>query len=331
MKKIAVILGDSRKPDITKLNGVFGKIDQEVIDKLKEALDKLKDYKFSYFDNHNIMQPLLSELKDEIDIAFNLCDEGFQNNPKYEKLIPIVLERRGIKYTGANAECMVLCYNKNDIIELAKKSDIPVQKSRLIQRKNSEPNINLDMQFPLIIKPNFGDGSFGINRNSVIDNPADLEKRLAKNNYPLLVQEFLEGKELSCGIIGNKDDFLVLPITEDDYSEVPGDLPKLNCHEAKHNPNSPYKNIKTIIADIPNELKDSITQYSLKLFDLTGCRDYARVDWRLDRSGNPKLLEINPNPGWCWDGHLAKMCNLNEISYSQMLEMILKTAEKRLQ
>ena len=221
--------------------------------------------------------------------------------------------------------------DENKIIELAKKSDIPVQKSRLIQRKNSEPNINLDMQFPLIIKPNFGDGSFGINRNSVIDNPADLEKRLAKNNYPLLVQEFLEGKELSCGIIGNKDDFLVLPITEDDYSEVPGDLPKLNCHEAKHNPNSPYKNIKTIIADIPNELKDSITQYSLKLFDLTGCRDYARVDWRLDRSGNPKLLEINPNPGWCWDGHLAKMCNLNEISYSQMLEMILKTAEKRLQ
>jgi D-alanine-D-alanine ligase len=137
--------------------------------------------------------------------------------------------------------------------------------------------------------------------------------------------------ELSCGIIGNKDDFLVLSITEEDYSEVHKDLPRLNCHEAKHDPNSPYNKIKTIKADIPNELRDAITKYSLNLFNLTGCRDYARVDWRLNRSGNPKLLEINPNPGWCWDGHLAKMCNLDGISYSQMLERIIKTAKKRLQ
>lgn len=330
MKKIAVILGDPRKPDLSKLNGVFGEDDYKVISILKAALSELKDYKFSYFDNHNTIKDDLSKSRNEIDLAFNLCDEGFENKAKNEKFIPIMLNNRGIKYTGAGAKCMELCYNKNNIIELAKQNNIPVQRSRLIQRKNSESKTNLDMQFPLIIKPNCADGSFGITRESKIYNQTDLEEKLSKNNYPLLVQEFLEGMELSCGIIGNKDDFLVLPITEEDYSEVPENLPRLNCHEAKHDPNSPYNKIKTIKADIPNELKEAITNYSLKLFDLTECRDYARIDWRLNRSGNPKLLEINPNPGWCWDGHLAKMCNLDGISYSQMLEMIIKTAEKRL-
>ena len=68
----------------------------------------------------------------------------------------------------------------------------------------------------------------------------------------------------------------------------------------------------------------------LKLFERLECRDYCRFDWRLDAKGEPKLLEVNPNPGWCWDGHLAKMARLAGISYSEMLEAILKAAEDRL-
>jgi D-alanine-D-alanine ligase len=59
------------------------------------------------------------------------------------------------------------------------------------------------------------------------------------------------------------------------------------------------------------------------------CRDYARFDWRLDADGNPKLLEVNPNPGWCWDGHLAKMAKYHGMSYKEMLQNILEAAEKR--
>ena len=60
------------------------------------------------------------------------------------------------------------------------------------------------------------------------------------------------------------------------------------------------------------------------------CRDYCRFDWRLDAAGTPKLLEVNPNPGWCWDGHMAKMAKIAGISYSEMLGAILKAAEDRL-
>jgi len=68
----------------------------------------------------------------------------------------------------------------------------------------------------------------------------------------------------------------------------------------------------------------------LKLFERLECRDYSRFDWRLDSEGNPTLLEVNPNPGWCWDGHLAKMARIAGMSYTEMIEEILKSAEQRL-
>lgn len=73
-----------------------------------------------------------------------------------------------------------------------------------------------------------------------------------------------------------------------------------------------------------------VVECCLKLFERLECRDYCRFDWWLDSKGNPKLLEVNPNPGWCWDGHLAKMAKFADISYSEMLAAILRAAEERL-
>ncbi len=66
------------------------------------------------------------------------------------------------------------------------------------------------------------------------------------------------------------------------------------------------------------------------LFERLEVRDYCRFDWRLDARGNPKLLEVNPNPGWCWDGHMAKMSKIAGMSYTEMLEAILQAAEQRI-
>ena len=68
-----------------------------------------------------------------------------------------------------------------------------------------------------------------------------------------------------------------------------------------------------------------------KLFERLECMKYCRFDWRLDAKGHPRLLEVNPNPGWCWDGHLAKMAKFAEISYAEMIQAILDAAEQRLQ
>lgn len=66
------------------------------------------------------------------------------------------------------------------------------------------------------------------------------------------------------------------------------------------------------------------------LFRRLGCRDYARFDFRADGEGRIKLLEVNPNPGWCWDGKLAIMARFRRISYSVMLHMILAATRARL-
>lgn len=123
---------------------------------------------------------------------------------------------------------------------------------------------------------------------------------------------------------------MVLPITEEDYSELPPELPPICGYEAKWLPDSPYGKVRSIPADIPEETREFIVSCSLLLFKRLECRDYCRFDWRLDANGTPHLLEVNPNPGWCWDGHLAKMAAFAGISYPGMLRLILEAALRRL-
>jgi len=141
----------------------------------------------------------------------------------------------------------------------------------------------------------------------------------------------MTGKDLSVGIIGNPpESYTVLPIIEEDYSSLPEGLPKICGYEAKWLPESPYWNIRSIHAELPEEVERKLIEWCLKLFERLECRDYARFDWRLDAQGNPKLLEVNPNLGWCWDGHLAKMVAFAGMSYTGMLENILKSAAARM-
>jgi D-alanine-D-alanine ligase len=100
------------------------------------------------------------------------------------------------------------------------------------------------------------------------------------------------------GIIGNPPtSYTILPITEEDYSAVPDELPKICGYEAKWSPTSPYWNIKSIPAVLPDETEKTIEECCIRLSERLECRDYTRFDWRLDSEGNPKLLEVNPNPG----------------------------------
>ena len=199
------------------------------------------------------------------------------------------------------------------------------------------PVPELPFPFPAIIKPNSGDSSFGITQKSVVHSQAELENSVREvreklgSDVPLLVEEFLTGKDISVGVIGNLlSSYTVLPITEEDYSEVPEYLPRVCGYEAKWDPDSPYWKIRSVPVELPEETRIAVTNYCLALYGRLECRDYARFDWRLDAEGNPRLLEVNPNPGWCWDGHLAKMAALIGISYSGMLGAILDAAIQRI-
>ncbi len=335
LKNVVVIMGDPSRPDIVKPSNVFDTDDLETIMNLKIALGQLKDYRFTYLTNHSTLFNDLQKLKGRVDFALNLCDEGFDNNPRKELHVPAMLEVLNIPYTGSNPQCLAYCYDKSLIRGIAKEMGIPVAKGIYIKPEDNVFEMNIE--FPVIIKPNFGDSSFAITKESVAYNLEEVNDaiiRIRENlgyEKPVLLEEFLTGKDLTVGIIGNPpESYTFLPVVEEDYSALPEGLPKICGYEAKWIADSPYFNLlKSIPANLPEETEKVIMEHCLRLFERLECRDYVRFDWRLDKKGIPKLLEVNPNPGWCWDGHLAKMAAIKGISYSDMLLQILQTAEQR--
>lgn len=334
-KNVVVLLGDPKKPDNLKPSTVFDEDDFYTIDRLKEALRELKEYNFTYLDKHDTFIADLQKLKPKTDLVVNFCDEGFLNDPRKELHVPAILEMLNMPYTGSVPQCLAYCYDKSLVRGIAKEMTIPVPEAFFIKPEDSI--FDLPISFPVIVKPNFGDSSFGITQQSVASSVEELMDAINSirsrfgYNFPIVVEEFLSGNDISVGILGNPpESYTVLPISEEDYSELPPDLPRICGYEAKWMQDSPYwGKVKSVRAELPKETEKFIIECSLKLMERLECRDYVRLDWRLDANGTPKLLEVNPNPGWCWDGHLAKMADFEGMTYTMLLENIIKAAEAR--
>jgi len=334
IKNVAVLLGDPRKFDLVKPDHGFDDDDIDTVNKLKEALQELKNYRFTYLDNHDTFIKDLQKNSDKIDLVFNLCDEGFYNDPKMELHVAALLEILGFPYTGASPQCMVYCFDKDLVNLLAKSSGIPIPPEFVIDENFPS---DIPIEFPIIVKPNFADGGFGITQKSVVNSRKELEQAIIELrtnfNYErtILLQKFMSGGELTIGIIGNPpNNHKILPIIEEDFSILPEGLPHICGYEAKWYPDSPYWKLTSKLATISSKAEKIVKESCVKLFMRLECRDYCRFDWRLDKDGNPYLLEVNPNPGWCWDGHLAKMSKFGGLAYPEMLQAILRAAEQRL-
>jgi len=331
--EVTVILGDPRLPDSVKRGGHFNDEDLETVDRMKRALGELMDFRFNYLDNH---AGLLAALRnDPPQFVFNLCDEGYGNDAFKELHIPAVLEMLGIPYSGAGPACLGLCYNKALIRAIAHSVEVPTPLETYFDP--DDQSATLPSVFPALVKPNYGDSSLGITQDAVVYGSEDLIAYLDKlrremPGIPVLIQEFLSGEEYSVGIIGNPGSgFEVLPVLQVDYSGLDPGLPWILGYESKWEPDSPYwSQIKYHEADLPEEEKRQLIDYSTQLFERVACRDYARFDFRADASGRIKLLEVNPNPGWCWDGKFNYMANFAGLRYCELLRMIIQAAQDRL-
>ncbi len=334
-RHVAVVMGDPRLPDETKLGGAFDADDFAVIDRLKEALSALNGYHFTYLNDHRTLPEDLRALRGEVDLVLNLCDEGFENDPRKELHVPALLELLDLPYTGGGPQCLAHCYDKSLVRGAAREVGVPVAEARLVGAGMPLPEA-IDLPYPVIVKPNTGDSSVGITQKSVVHAPEDLVaalqsvRRLVGPGRALLVEEFLTGKDLTVSVLGNMGAFRILPITEDDYGDLPEGLPPLCGYEAKWLPDSPYwMEDKTMRADLAQETRTLIERASTQMFERLGCRGYARFDWRLGADGRPRLLEVNPNPGWCFDGHMAVHARLAGLSYADLLRKILDVASRR--
>jgi len=330
--EVTVILGDPRLPDACKRDGIFNPEDFETINRLRDALVELPEFSFRYLDNH---ASLLADLRaNPPGLVLNLCDEGFDNDAFKELHVPAILEMLDIPYSGAGPVSFGICYNKFHVRCIANSLDVPTPLETYIDP--DDHSATLPSTFPALVKPNYGDSSVGITQASVVESPEALLRRLEEMRSefagrPLLIQEFLTGTEYSIGIVGNPGQGLnFLPPLEVDYSGLDPDLPKILGYESKWLPDSPYWNqIKYHEARISEEKTRRLYDYSSLLFERLGCRDYARFDYRADGRGQIKLLEVNPNPGWCWDGKFNFMAGFAGLRYADLLRMILEAAQAR--
>lgn len=330
---VTVLLGDPRLPDPVKLNGKFNPEDLDTVMRLKTALKEAKGYRFQYLDNHAEMITRL--MHERPALVLNLCDEGFENDPLKELHVPALLEMLKIPYTGAGPVSLGLCYDKAFTRLVAEAIGIPVPMQTIIEPEDNA--VRLPSVFPALLKPAKGDSSIGITQKAVVHDANELVSyfnylREIVPDIPILAQEFLSGAEYTVGVIGNPGIGLeFLPILTVDYSALESDLPPILSYESKWDPDSPYwTNIRYVEAvDLDDENRRKLQDYSALLFERMGCRDYARFDFRGDAHGRLKLLEVNPNPGWCWDGKFNLMAEMGGMSYSELLEKILNAAMLR--
>ena len=332
-RNIAVVMGDPRLSDGVKPDGRFGEADIQTMAALRDALNDLPGYRFDYLDDH---AALVSRLQSSPpDLVLNLCDEGFRNDATMEAHVPALLDVLGIPYTGASSGCLTTCYDKAVVRSIALGLGISVPHEVFIAA--DELLTAIPTPFPSLIKPCLGDNSVGIDHRSVVDTPAmalEVLRRLQQDlpGRPLLMQEYLCGAEYSVGVIGNPGQkFEILPVLEVDYSALDATLPKILAYASKWDPQSPYaRQIRYKQATLPNEVRRRLADDVTRLFGRLGCQDYARFDFRADRTGEIKLLEANPNPGWCWDGKLNMMIGFAGRPYADLLLLILDAAQRRI-
>ena len=331
--KVAIIHGDLNKPFPMYPNRDWQSNDNGVISGLNEALAQIEGYQFTVLANHDTLLNDLKAIKNEVDIIFQLCDDGYMNDPNMAAHVCALLDVLGLPYTGSGLKAMMMTSDKQIELDIAQRNGIPVPESILVQPWEPLPTA---IKFPAIVKPNATDGSFGLTRKNVVHNFSELQAavQIIREEFrlacPILIQKYLSGRDIFVSILGNApDNFQVLEITEEDYSALPADYPKICGYESKWDPASPYWYLKSRLTTLPAAKKDFIIAGCKKLYTRLEIQDYARFDWRLDENDEPYFLEANPNCGWCFDSHLVKTAALSGLSYSQLLKTILEYGLRR--
>ncbi len=278
------------------------------------------------------IQLMLNDFKqNKPDVVFNFV-EIYKEDSLLEMNIVGLYELLGITYTGAPAMALANSQNKIMAKRLLKASGIPIPDYKIIKEKNEKYRHRL--KYPLLIKPSLEDASVGIENDSIVNNTKQLKERvdyvLHYFDQPVLVEEFIEGRELNIAVLGDKRP-VALPISEIDFSKMPDHLYNIVSYQAKWDPHheSYHKTIPKCPARLPKKIELRAKEIALNTFKIMGCRDYARVDMRLDKDNELKVLEVNPNPDLTEDAGFMRSAGAAGYTYAQALKRIVMFALAR--
>ncbi len=269
------------------------------------------------------------------DIVFNIA-EGF-NNLSRESQIPAMLDMLNIPYTGSDALTLGICLDKARTKEILSYYQIPNANFILIDE--FKPLSNHSMEFPSIVKPVSEGSSKGIFNSSLVRNydelNAEIKRIVYEYNQPAIIEEFLPGKEFTVAIIGNEDNTEIFPIVEIKYEKFPDNVEHLYSYEAKWilDTKDNVFDVFECPAAIDNDLEKQIKDTALRTYKVLRCKDWSRIDIRLDKNGTPNVIEINPLPGIMPDPNenssFPKAARAAGINYNEMIQRVLFEACKR--
>jgi D-alanine-D-alanine ligase len=263
------------------------------------------------------------------DALVNLC-EGYYGRPQWESNVAGIFELMGLAFTGNAAKTLAICQDKFKAKAVLKAAGLPTAPAQLMLT-GGEP---LELKFPLIVKPNSEDASLGVYPESVVRDEESLRKQVRRclDNYkqPVLVEAFIDGREFNVSVM---EDGTVtpLPVSEIDFSAMPKDMPKILGYEAKWFEDDPlYQKTPPVCpAPIDEELRAKLQGLAAAAFRTMGCRDYARVDFRMDAKGRPFILEVNPNPDISTNAGFARALKAGGVAYAAFWGTMVQNALRR--
>jgi D-alanine-D-alanine ligase len=270
-------------------------------------------------------------------IVFNIA-EGFYGVNR-EAHVPAICEFYGIPYSGSDPFTLSLCLDKARAKETLAFHGIPTPRFAVVRKVEELRLVAERLSLPLFVKPLHEGSSKGItDRNLCVDSSQlRAQTRLLLENYdqPVLVEEYLPGKEFTCAVLGNGDDATVMPIVAMNFETLPNGALPIYSFDAKFvwdRPENPL-DIFQCPARITTALQASIERVTLDAYRVLGCRDWARIDVRLDDAGVPNVLEVNPLPGILPDpadnSCLPKAARAAGIGYDELIQSCLKYAAAR--
>jgi D-alanine-D-alanine ligase len=279
------------------------------------------------------------------DIVFNIA-EGLRGSNR-EGHVPAICEFFDVAYSGSDPFTLALCLHKARTKEVLSVNGIPNAAFTLIDSERSldawlsgsRRTPLASPSAPLFLKPVQEGSSKGITERNLVRSNDELEAqaRFLLDTYaqPVIAEAFLPGAEFTCGVLGNGDGARVLPLVGMNFASLPDGALPIYGYEAKwiwDTPSDPL-DIFECPARIDPRLQAAIEDVVLRAYRVLGCRDWSRIDVRLDGEGVPNIVEVNPLPGILPNPEdnscLPKAARAAGIGYDELIQTALLAAAER--
>ena len=276
-------------------------------------------------DNLSELRSVITEWKPEV--AFNLLEE-FQGIVTYDQYVVAFLELMKLPYTGCNPRGMMISRDKALSKQILAYHRIPTP-GFAVFRKGQRYRIPRRLKYPLFVKSATEDASFGISQASVVSDLERLKERIEfiheQTNSDALVEEYIEGRELYVGVLGNER-LRALPVWEMDFGTLPDVMAGIATRKVKWDRRYQQKHgIRTGAAqNLPDGCAAYLDKLSKRIFRALYLSGYARMDFRMRPDGSVFVLEANCNPNISREEDFAESALAAGLEYPALLEQIIR-------